>query len=293
VIILKTSCHWCGKRIDTTSFNKNTCSDECHWYFKRHMQFREKNRKKFSVLCFSVLFLALISIITYHIKWALLIILFGLGITFIFIPFTLQKSISIIGAKRNILFTRIIGAIMFILGILTLCFGWLNQVVIQKNQTKLMNYNFYFISETKMDEILNKQRYSFSQSIDQKYISVITLDKYKGSVKEYNIDKEGSTNITIPKDKDFIISFPCYSCSIYIWNMKNNINSEIIKFTKSSRIDLPTPFSERGKCGNGYDRQNFYFSSLKEGTEKLKLRYEHPENPDQEYYETTLNISVK
>jgi len=26
---------------------------------------------------------------------------------------------------------------------------------------------------------------------------------------------------------------------------------------------------------------------------KRFLRYEHPENPNQEYYETTLNISVK
>jgi len=56
---------------------------------------------------------------------------------------------------------------------------------------------------------------------------------------------------------------------------------------------MRTPFSDRGKCGTNYDRQNFYFSALNEGTENLKFRYENPEHPEQDYYETTLNITVK
>lgn len=250
------------------------------------------NKKTFK-LTFYFLILALLLIATHHLKVGVLLGLLGLGFTFIFTPITIPESIKIPGAKRSPLVTRIIGAILLIAAILTLHLGLFNQVVIQEDENKLLKYNFYYINKSKVYSILSKQRYSYSQAIDTKYISVITLNSFKANVKEYKITKDGTTNIIIPKDKDFIISLHANRTIVAEWIIKNNLDKNIIKFNECMWMVMQTPFSDKDKSGINYDRQNLYFKALKEGTTNLILRYECEETANNNYFETNLNITIK
>lgn len=48
-----------------------------------------------------------------------------------------------------------------------------------------------------------------------------------------------------------------------------------MRLKNRSWIEILMPKSERGKCGENFNRKNFYFEPLKSDSEKIVMRYEH------------------
>ncbi|MCY6485449.1 protease inhibitor I42 family protein [Clostridium aestuarii] len=146
---------------------------------------------------------------------------------------------------------------------------------------------------TKMDELLSQGKYTYSTEIDKKYVAIMVYDAEKTTVKEYEFKNNGSVDITVPNNKDFIISLHANRTILYTWNIKNNICNGIVQFVKRSWIDIPLPKVEEGMCGMDYSRQNFYFKCIKNGNQKIVMRYEHQEEQRDEFFEVNFNIMVK
>ena len=184
---------------------------------------------------------------------------------------------------------------IFLLTIVTLLFmsGCSNHVLIDEQNSKLLNYNFRISNPKKIDKILSNQRYAYTTKLDSTYAAVIIIQSKNASIKQYLIETNGSLNLSIPKNCEFIISLP-KNCTIsYTWNIINNIDNGIIKFEHCSRIEIPIPRSEKGECGTNYDRQSFYFKTLKSGDEKIVMRYEHVTLSSQPYKEINFNIKAE
>ena len=184
---------------------------------------------------------------------------------------------------------------IFLLTIVTFLFmaGCSNHVLIDEQNSKLLNYNFKISNSKKTDKILSNQRYVYTTKIDSTYAAIITIQSKNASIKQYLIETNGSLNLTIPKNCDLIISLPKNSTVAYKWNIMSNIDNGMIKFEHCSKIEIPIPRSEKGECGTNYDRQNFYFKPLKSGDEKIVMRYEHETLSSQPYKEITFNIKVE
>ncbi len=163
----------------------------------------------------------------------------------------------------------------------------------QDGSKKLSSYKFKINDFKKMDKILAKQEYNYATDIDKYYIAVIVYDSKNATVNEYEIDNKTITNINIPKNKYLILSFPANRTIEYTWNIKNDISNGILNFDSKSWIKPSTKSIEKDVTGTNYDRQNFYFSHLKEGTQKLIMRYEHKKGLVNDYFESIININIK
>jgi predicted secreted protein len=182
--------------------------------------------------------------------------------------------------------------ILFLILFLVLARGCSKHVLIDEQNTKLLNYNFKIANLENIDKTLSNQRYSYSTNI-KKYVAVVTYQSKNASIKQYLINNDGTVNFTVPKDSHFIISLPANRIITYTWNIKNNIDNGVIKFESRSWIDIPMPRSERGTVGMNYDRQNFYFKTIKSGNEKVVMRYEHQTEQRSEFFEITFNIKIE
>lgn len=169
--------------------------------------------------------------------------------------------------------------------------GCTQNVLLDEHNSKLLNYNFRIANLKNIDKTLSKQRYSYSTNIDKECVAVIIYKSKNAAMKQYYVDDYGgNVDITVPKDSKFIISLH-ESCTItYTWGITNNIDNGVIKLKNRSWIEIPMPKSERGKCGENFNRQNFYFEPLKSGSEKIVMRYEHETLSEQPYKEITFNI---
>lgn len=165
-------------------------------------------------------------------------------------------------------------------------------ILFDEQDSKSLNYKFKIQDLDNIDKTLQKQKYSYSTNRENKYIAIITYKSKDASMNQYIIDNNGTKELTIPEDTEFIISLDRNSTITYTWNIKNNIDNGIIKLLQQSFIDIPTG-TKKPKPGEDYDRQNLYFKSLKSGNEKLVLRYEHNTDPKNEYFEITLNIKIQ
>lgn len=171
--------------------------------------------------------------------------------------------------------------------------GCSNNVLLNEQRDRILNYEFK-ISDTKnIDKTLSKQRYSYSTDIYKKFASVVTYKCKNASMKQYLIKEDGTVDLTIPKDSNFIISLPANRIITYTWNIKNNIDKEIINFENRSWIHIPMPKSSENTDGVNYDRQNFYFKPLKSGSQKIVMRYEHETEQRDESFEITFNIIIE
>jgi len=165
-------------------------------------------------------------------------------------------------------------------------------VIIGDANAKLLEYTFKYKDSEKLDEILQKQRYTFSKDSTKKIISIIFLNGKQAKIKEYITSNEDILDIIVPPNTDFIISLPIFTTVTYTWNIKNDIEDDTIIFISKSRINF---FSSSAKKtdGEGYGRENFYFNASDERTQKLCFRYEHETGIYPEYYDLTINISLK
>lgn len=184
----------------------------------------------------------------------------------------------------------LIGTITII--VLLFVIKYSKHVFVDKYNDKLLNYNFKISNFNKEDKILSRQRYAYTTRLVEKYIAVIIVQSHKASIKQYLIKNNEVLNLSIPQNCQFVISLYANRTITYTWNIKNNIDNNIIKLESRSWIDIPTPISERGYKGTSYDRQNLYFKSLKTGNEKIIMKYEHITKKDSEPFNITLNINI-
>ena len=181
--------------------------------------------------------------------------------------------------------------------LLTLCFalmmGCSKNVLIDEKNSKLLNYDFKIENIRNIDNTLSKQTYCYTKNVDEKYVAVIIYNSNNASMNQYLINKSEALDITIPKECKFILSIPANPIITYTWNIKNNFKNGIIEFEDRSWINIPTPKFEQKSIEINYDRQNFYFDSIKSGNEKLIMRYEHDKEQRNEFFEITFNINIK
>lgn len=168
----------------------------------------------------------------------------------------------------------------------------LKQVYFDGENASQLNCNFTIPGSQNMDKILSSQKYLYSTDTNKKYIALITYKSKNVSINQYLIRKDGAIDLSVPEDSQFVISLPANRTIAYTWNIKNNINNGIIQFDKRSWIEIPMP-AKIETTGDNYDRQNFYFSPLKTGNEKLVIRYEHQTQQQNEYFEVTINIKIE
>lgn len=171
--------------------------------------------------------------------------------------------------------------------------GCSNNVLLNEERDRILNYEFKISNMKNIDKTLSKQRYSYSTDIYKKFAAVITYKSKDASMKQYLINEDGVVDLTIPKDSNFIISLPANRIIAYTWNIKNRIDTELISFENRSWIHIPMPKSSRNTEGDNYDRQNFYFKPLKSGSQKIVMRYEHEIEQRDEFFEITFNIMIE
>lgn len=175
-----------------------------------------------------------------------------------------------------------------ILMFLLLAAGCAKNTVIKEQDS----YNFKIEDLKNMDNILSSQKYLYSTSVNKKYIAVITYKSEDAVVKQYLVSRDKEIDLNIPKDSSFVISLPANQTIAYTWNAKNDINREIIRFENRSLMDVASPKPPKDSTGVSYARQNFYFGSLKSGSEKLVMRYEHKTEWREDSFQIQFNIKV-
>ncbi|MFL0247282.1 hypothetical protein [Candidatus Clostridium stratigraminis] len=170
--------------------------------------------------------------------------------------------------------------------------GCSKQVLLNESNSNLLNYNFKITNLKNIDKTLSNQKYGYSTDPNRKYAAVIIYQGKKASMNQYLVNKSDIVNLNIPKDSFFIISLHANCTIASSWNIKNNIDNGIIQFQNRSWIDIPMPKSEKGKPGLNYNRQNFYFKTLKLGSQKIIMRYEHEVEEIDEPFEINFNIKI-
>ncbi len=152
--------------------------------------------------------------------------------------------------------------------------------------------DFTILDIDDIDKTLSNQIYA-EQDNEVGYVAVIEYKSNNASMKQYPVKNGGIISLTIPKDSKFIISLYANATVAYTWNIKNNLNNEVIQFENRSMIDIPGPASEEIKYGASKARQNFYFKTIKSSREKIVMRYEHQSEQRNEFFEITFNIMIK
>ena len=165
-------------------------------------------------------------------------------------------------------------------------------VFVDEYNDKLLNYNFRISNLNKADKILSRQRYAYTTKLGEKYAAVIIVQSHNASIKQYLIKNNEVLNLSIPQNCQFIISLYANRTITYTWNIKNNIDNNIIKLESRSWMDIPMPRRDWGSTGTSYDRQNFYFKPLKTGKQKIIMKYEHITQKNSEPFNITLNINI-
>lgn len=171
--------------------------------------------------------------------------------------------------------------------------GCSNSVMLDEENSNLLNYEFKISNEEKMDKILSNQKYSYSTNIDKKFIAVIIYDSKNASIQQYLINNKQILDLVIPKESKFIISLPANRIITSTWNIKNELKNDVIEFLDRSWIEIGTPKLQKGQEGMNYDRQNFYFKSIESGNQDLVMRYEHQTEEREDFFEVTLNIIIE
>ncbi len=143
-----------------------------------------------------------------------------------------------------------------------------------------------------IDKTLSNQIYA-EQDNEVEYVAVIDYKSNNASMKQYPVKNGGIISLTIPKASKFIISLYANATVAYTWNLKNNLDNEVIQFENRSMIDIPRPASEELKIGASKARQNFYFKPLKSSRQKIIMRYEHQSEQQNEFFDITFNIVIK
>lgn len=171
--------------------------------------------------------------------------------------------------------------------------GCSSNVMLDEENSNLLNYEFKISNEEKMDKILSNQKYSYSTNADKKFVAVIIYDSKNASIQQCLINNKQILDLVIPKESKFIISLPANRIITYTWNIKNQLKNNIIEFVDRSWIEIDAPKLQKGQVGVNYDRQNFYFKSIESGNQDLVMRYKHETEEREDFFEITLNITIE
>lgn len=182
----------------------------------------------------------------------------------------------------------------FVLLISILITGCSKQVYIDDEVKNSLNYIFKIPNLNNIDKTLSNQKYAYSIKDGKEYISVITCQARNASIKQYLVNYTDTLSLAISKDTLLILSFHANSILPSTWNIENNIDNGILKFNKKSSIEIPLPNADKGKDGVNYNRQNFYFTPLKAGSEKVFIAYERIFSEEKQLYiKLTFDITIK
>lgn len=184
-------------------------------------------------------------------------------------------------------------ATLVLIVLLVITTGCSNNVLLNEQRDRILNYEFKISNMKNIDKTLSKQRYSYSTDIYKKFAAIVTYKSKDASMKQCLMNEDGAVDFTIPKDSNFIISLPANRIIAYTWNIKNSIDKELISFENRSWIHIPMQRLFRNTEGDNYDRQNFYFKPLKEGSQRIVMRYEHQEEQREESFEIIFNIIIE
>lgn len=142
---------------------------------------------------------------------------------------------------------------------------------------------------------LAKHHYYVSATDGTENVYVIVKDGWLLKFKKYNINKNGSININIPKNSAFILSLPANVTRSCTWEMLNTPSPNIMKYLGNSYVEPPKykiHFTQLK--GESSSRQNLSFKSLDKGTDKLDLSYRNNETPQAGYnYDIIVNFIIE
>ena len=165
--------------------------------------------------------------------------------------------------------------------------------MLDEDNSNLLNYNFKISDYKRIDNTLSNQNYAYSSSVDKQYIAIIKYNSKNASIEQYLINDNDTLDLVVPKESNFIISLYANRIISYTWNIKNELNNDIIEFENRSWIEISAPKSYKGQDGLNYDRQNFYFKSIASGKQELVMRYEHQVEEREDFFLLTLNIIIE
>ena len=119
---------------------------------------------------------------------------------------------------------------MFIVIFVLIVVNCSKQVIVNPQNSKNLNYDFIILNANSIDKTMIAQKYGYTDG-SKKYIAIVTYKPVititnhlnNAEMKQYLIDKNGTLNLTIPKNSSFIISLPANRTIMYTWNIKNNI----------------------------------------------------------------------
>lgn len=146
------------------------------------------------------------------------------------------------------------------------------------------------ITSTKKD--LLTHNYEISTDSNFKNLYLVTSDNNHFNFKKYSVKENETLEITIPKNKEFIISLHANLTIAAKWNLGHDSN--ILKFKKVDWIELnKTKYKDIIHAPTGYSlaRQFFYFNSKNKGNEVLTFVYKH-NTEDEEYFKFDIKIKV-
>lgn len=114
-------CYWCDREIS----ENNTCSEECKEKLEKYKERVEKNKIKFALLLLGYfviyMVLQLIEAGSGGFPYISFSWLFGvLGLILVIFPFVTPQTIRLIGARKSIIFIRIIGICLMLIGVIIL-----------------------------------------------------------------------------------------------------------------------------------------------------------------------------
>ena len=140
-----------------------------------------------------------------------------------------------------------------------------------------------------------KHHYYVNATNGTKNVYVIVKDGWLLKFKKYNINKNGSISIKIPKNSEFILSLHANVTIAYNWEILSNSEPSIIEYLGGSYVEPPEyNIHFRQLKGESPRRQNLWFKSLNKGSSNLSLRYRHIETPQDEYnYDITVNLIIE
>ncbi len=116
-------CYWCGQKIS----EDNTCSDECRGKLTKYKERVEKNKIKFAILLLGYFIIYMVLLLmeagSARFPYTSFSWLFGvLGIILVIFPFVTPQTIKLIGVRKSVIFIRIIGICLIIVGLIMLIF---------------------------------------------------------------------------------------------------------------------------------------------------------------------------
>ena len=158
--------------------------------------------------------------------------------------------------------------------------------------TKITNVGILQNGKKNIDYVAQNYKYEVSYNDNQIiYVFVYNDNNYK--INKFNVSNNNKINIEVPDGEKFIISLLAYKTVTYTWNIKNELDKNILSILDKKWIDVKDDSTIK-QTGGSPDRQNFYFQTKGEGMQTLKLKNEQQKEPEStvDPFEVVLEVKV-